>query len=212
MLLASKSLGLGLLTSAFAPEGVMERDSVFGWVPESQASDEIKAREMMSSTLLDGIEKSLQQANVKYVVDNKNKLQSLPLISDYILSSVRIVAPEYGCPDWEAAGGKYDKTCNISTIVHTPADNIQKIPDFVAMGKTGYSFNAGNKADYSHIEVNIPTGSSLDKNQLLAGISQKLPSWAFVFVASQKMDSGGYTAPVILTAGKPEFFITPDKG
>lgn len=207
-----QSLGLGLLTSAFAPKGGMERDSVFGWISESQASDKRKAWEMMSSTLLDGIEKSLQQANVKYVVDNKNKLQSLPLMSEYILSSVRIVAPEYGCPDWEAAGGNYDKTCNISTIVHAPAENIQKIPDFVAMGKKGYSFNAGNKADYSHIEVNIPTGSNLDKNQLLAGISQKLPSWAFVFVASQKMDSSGYTAPVILTAGKPEFFITPDKG
>lgn len=52
-----KSLGLGLLTSAFAPKGVMERDSVFGWVPETKAGDAGEAWELMSNTLLDGIEK-----------------------------------------------------------------------------------------------------------------------------------------------------------
>lgn len=76
-----KSLGLGLLTSAFAPKGVMERDSVFGWVPETKAGDAGEAWELMSNTLLDGIEKSLQQANVDYIVDNRNLHQDLPLVS-----------------------------------------------------------------------------------------------------------------------------------
>ncbi len=110
-----KSLGLGLLASTFALKGGMVRDSIFGWVPESQASDERKAWEMMSSILFDGIEKSLQQENIKFIVDSKNKYQKFPLVSEFIHSSVRIVAPEHGCPDWEAAGGNYDKTCNIST-------------------------------------------------------------------------------------------------
>lgn len=206
-----KSLGFGLLTTAFAPKGTMERDSIFGWVPESQASDDQKAWEMMSSTLLNGIEKSLQKANVKYVVNNKNKIQDFPLLSEYILSSVRIIAPEHGCPDWEAAGGDYFKTCTISTVVHAPSEKAQKIPDFITMEQRGYTFDASNNTDYSSITVNIPKGSNLDKNPLLASISQELPSWAFVFVASQKLDSGGYTAPVILTAGKAEFFITPDE-
>lgn len=207
-----QSLGLGLLTSAFAPKGGMERDSVFGWISESQASDKRKAWEMMSSTLFDGIEKSLQQANIKFIVDSKNKYQKFPLVSEFIHSSVRIVAPEHGCPDWEAAGGKYDKTCNISTVVHAPTENAQKTPDFIASGQKSYTFYADDVTDYSRIEVNIPKGANLNKNQLLARISRELPSWAFIFVASQKMDSGGYTAPVILATGKPELFITPQKG
>ena len=34
------SLGLGLLTRAFGSKGVMERDSVFGWIPESKAGNQ----------------------------------------------------------------------------------------------------------------------------------------------------------------------------
>ncbi|ENI8049718.1 hypothetical protein ABZW77_003327 [Vibrio cholerae] len=206
-----KSLGFGLLTSALAPKGVMERDSVFGWVPETQASDAGEAWELMSNTLLDGIEKSLQQANVKYIVDNRNLHQDLPLVSEYIYSSVRIVAPEYGCPEWETANRDYDQSCYVATVVYAPTKELRKAPDFVAAGQNGYGFYADDETDYSRIKVNIPKGSNLDKNQLLAGISRELPSWAFIFVASQKLDTGGYTAPVILTAGKAELFITPDQ-
>ncbi|NAX21116.1 hypothetical protein CAG65_07920 [Vibrio sp. V39_P1S14PM300] len=207
-----KSLGLGLLTSAFAPKGVMERDSVFGWVPETQAGDAREAWELMSSTLLDGIEKTLRQANVKYVVDNRNLHQDFPLMSEYIFSSVRIVDTEHGCPDWESANRDYDQSCYVATTVYAPTKAPRKAPDFVAGEQSGYGFYADDETDYSRIKVNIPKGSSLDKNQLLAGISRELPSWAFIFVASQKLDTGGYTAPVILTAGKAELFITPDQG
>ncbi|TMN19431.1 hypothetical protein FGD23_14160, partial [Salmonella enterica subsp. enterica serovar Typhimurium] len=79
--------------------------------------------------------------------------------------------------------------------------------DFLTAEPNGYGFYANDEADYSRIKVNIPKGSNMDKNQLLAGISRELPAWAFIFVASQKLDTGGYTAPVILTAGKAELFI-----
>lgn len=207
-----KSLGLGLLTSAFAPKGVMERDSVFGWVPDTLASDAGEAWELMSNTLLDGIQKSLQQANVEFTVDNRNVHQKLPLVSEYILSSLRIIAPEHGCPDWQEAGQSYDKSCSISTIVYAPTKAPRPIPAFITPGQAGYGFYADHKAEYSRIKVNTPKASNLDKNQLLAGISRELPSWAFIFVASQKLDTGSYTAPVLLTAGKAELFITPEQG
>ncbi|ECT2696914.1 hypothetical protein DY923_15620 [Salmonella enterica subsp. enterica serovar Montevideo] len=207
-----KSLGLGVLTSAFAPKGVIERDSVFGWLPETKAGNAREAWELMSSTLLDGIEKTLRQANVKYVVDNRNLHQDFPLMSEYIFSSVRIVDPEHGCPDWESANRDYDQSCYVATTVYAPTEEPRKVPDFLMAGQNGYGFYANDEADYSRIKVNIPKGSNLDKNQLLAGISHELPAWAFIFVASQKLNTDGYTAPVILTTGKAELFITPDQG
>lgn len=207
----SKSLGLGLLTRTFAPKGVMERNSVFGWVPETQASNAGEAWELMSNTLLNGIEKFLQQSNVEYIVDNRNLHQKLPLLSEYILSSVRIIAPEHGCPDWESTNKNYEQSCYVAATVYAPTKTAQKIPDFVLPGQNGYSFYADDKTDYSRIKVNIPKGSNLDRNRLFAGISRELPSWAFIFVASQKLDTGDYTAPVILNTGKAELFITPEK-
>ncbi|EJH7296008.1 hypothetical protein NF048_003490 [Salmonella enterica subsp. enterica serovar Typhimurium] len=156
-----KSLGLGLLTSAFAPKGVMERDSVFGWVPETKAGDAGEAWELMSNTLLDGIEKSLQQANVDYIVDNRNLHQDLPLVSEYIFSSVRIVAPEHGCPDWETANRDYDQSCYVATTVYAPTEEPRKVPDFLTAEPNGYGFYANDEADYSRIKVNIPKGALL---------------------------------------------------
>jgi hypothetical protein len=133
-------------------------------------------------------------------------------MSEYIFSSVRIVDPEHGCPDWESANRDYDQSCYVATTVYAPTEEPRKVPDFLMAGQNGYGFYANDEADYSRIKVNIPKGSNLDKNQLLAGISYELPSWAFIFVASQKLDTDGYTAPVILTTGKAELFITPDQG
>lgn len=208
----SKSLGLGLITSAFAPKGVMERDSVFGWVPETQAGNAEEAWELMSNTLLDGVENSLKQANVTYTVSNKNLRQKLLSLSEYIFSSVQIIAPKNGCSDWEKSGSDLGKICYVTVSVYAPTKKPRKIPDFVIPGTKGYGFYAGDETYYSRIEVNIPKSSSLNKNQLLAAISRELPPWVFIFVASQKLDTGGYTAPVVLTEGKAELFITPDQG
>lgn len=205
-----KSLGLGLLTTAFSPKGVMERDSVFAWMPATQASDSHHAWELMSATLLTGIEQTLQHAGVKYVVDNKNRHQDLPLMAEYILSSVRIVAPQKGCPGWEASGHSYEKSCSISTLVYAPTEQPRAIPDFVMAHQQGYAFLAGDDVEYSRIKVTIPEGATLDKNSLLASISKELPAWAAIFVASQRQAKGQYSAPVVLEQGRAELFITPE--
>lgn len=208
----SDSIGLGILTNALAPKGVMERDSVFAWVPETQVADAKEAWELMSETLLSGIEGSLQQANLEYVVDNRNLVQDIPLVAEYIFSSVRIVAPEHGCLDWEQANHEIKNSCYVQTIVYAPTNTPRKIPEFVVPGQSGYAFYAEDETEYSRFKVNIPEGATLEKNLLLAAISRELPPWAFIFIASEKQDNGSYSAPAILTKGKAELFITPDKG
>ncbi|MCX2835179.1 hypothetical protein [Microbulbifer thermotolerans] len=208
----NKSLGLGLLSSAIAPKGVMERDSVFGWIPETQAGDAEEAWELMSNTLLDGIEKSLQKVNVTYDITNKNLHRKILFIPESIFSSVQIISPEQGCPGWEESGRDLKKTCYVTTSVYAPTKEPRKVPDFVMPGTNGYAFYADDETEYARIKVNLPNSSSLDRNQLLAGISRELPSWVFIFVASQKLDAGGYTAPVVLSEGRAELFITPDQG
>ena len=41
-------------------------------------------------------------------------------MSEYIFSSVRIVDPEHGCPDWESANRGNDQSCYVAKTVYAP--------------------------------------------------------------------------------------------
>ncbi|MEI8632425.1 hypothetical protein P4S72_11245 [Vibrio sp. PP-XX7] len=161
----------------------------------------------MSKTLLSGIEKSLQQANLAYVVDGKNLYKDPFLGSAYITSSMRIITPAHGCPT------NQDDTpsCLVTTTVFAPTETPQQIPDFIAPAQYGYAFSASGNVSYSRIKLDLPKDSDLNRNQLLANISQQLPASIFIFVASSKLETRKYSVPMILTQGKAAFFITPSK-
>jgi hypothetical protein len=202
------SIGLGVASLLLAPKGVMERDSVFGWVPVSQADNPEKAREVMSETLVAGIETALSRAEITYKVDYRNTPQSV-LFTHYVFSQVRIIAPEQGCPSWEESGRMIEKTCYFYIAVFSPEKTPRPIPEFIIRNQNGYAFFANDPGEYSAILVNLPEGAQLDKTRLLATISRELPEWVFIFVASTKQADGRYSAPLVLEQGKPNFFITP---
>lgn len=205
------SLGLGLLTSAFEPDGVMERDSVFGWIPESQAANQKEAWQLMSDQLLSAIEESLQKSNTDYVVLNRNLHQDILFVSEYIYSSVAIVSPESGCPSVDEAE-RYYELCYFDVMVFEPSEDPQKIPGFVSANQTGYGFFANDEIDYSRVKLNLPKGADINRVVMFAGVSRALPSGIFIFMAPERQDEGGYSAPVILSEGEAELFITPHEG
>ncbi|ELF6482491.1 hypothetical protein ACOIPL_004162 [Vibrio fluvialis] len=206
----NQSLGFGLATTLFKPKGVMERDSLFGWVPESLASTPEQARQVMSEKALSATEAGLKQTQLNFEIGNRHLHLNVPFVGDYLYSSVQIIAPNQGCPTWEEAGKDLKQTCQISITVYSPADSSQAVPDFVLPQQTGYVFSANDSSDYSRLNVELPKRAKISKVQILSAISQHLPPWIFVFTASEKQENGKYSAPIVWDQGKAQLFVTPE--
>ncbi|ENG9289504.1 hypothetical protein ACXHQN_14850 [Vibrio cincinnatiensis] len=206
----NQSLGFGLATTLFKPKGVMERDSLFGWVPASLASTPEQARQVMSEKVLSATEAGLKQTQLYFEIGNRHLHQSIPFAGDYLFSSIQIIAPAHGCPTWEAAGKDLKQTCRINITVYSPTESSQVIPDFVLPQQTGYAFSANDSSDYSRLNVELPKRAKISKVQILSAISQHLPPWIFVFTASEKQENGKYSAPIVWEQGKAQLFVTPE--
>lgn len=195
----SSSVGFGIAAALLTPRSVSSQDSVFAWMPSTEAKNEIEAKNKLLSLEKNAIETALTSMGIKFVkyhATDKN-------------------AENY--QTYQIFGGKLKNcepvgNCAIVANVKTPIAN--EMSPALLNQKTSYAFvlprymsNFGDSVINIYVEKASKDNAQF-KNVILSSISKELPDWVFIYSAPRDKEYDRFPA-YILTQGKPEFFVVP---
>ena len=197
----TSGLGLGLVTSFLEQPDTASRNSVIAWMPKSEASSTKNAQEKLLSEMKTAIESTLEEMGLEYEATNGNSERKVEF---YFHSE------EYGCPIYKPGMTNVD-LCYIATEVFEPRE--AKAPSFVGVDEIdSYAFESNHSVYYNRFRVTPGKGSHVPSDKIYSLVSGKLPSWAYVYVASGNIQVGEskFKTPYLLDNSEPLLFIHPE--
>lgn len=197
----TSSIALGITGALFTARPASASDTLLAWMPVSEASSEIDAKNKLLIIEKNAIEKALTSMGIqfkKYHANDKN-------------------ADNY--QTYQIYGGKL-KNCepigNCAIVANVKMPIVNEMSPALLPKKTSYAFvlprymqNFGDSVINVYIEKASKENAKL-KNAILAGVSQELPNWAFIYSAPRDKEYDRFPA-YILSKGNPEFFVIPKK-
>lgn len=198
---AGEALGASLLFAALEPTSNFAKDSVFGWMPSSMATDPVQARARMSEVATSAMKKALNSLGYMHEVTLENYDQKAVFGggSAFLFSQITIIDEDKGCPAPDSVD-HYSKTCYVSSQIIEPSQSFE--PAFLGSSETWSFTTEGVKT--SSVKLNFPEGATVDRVSIIGAISEQLPDWAYIF-APQSDE----TPSMVLNSGKPLYFVEP---
>lgn len=186
---------------AFGPKQHSARNSLIAWMPVNEAVSSADAQTKLISHVKLSIESSLTELGVKFdlLYDKDGNL------------TYHFYSNEWDCPTWTNGKSKVSDMCSIKVRIVEP--NQDKAPAFIT-GVQGdaYAFTSGHDTDFNFINVTNGAASHAPEQAVYSKISEKLPVWAFLYLAPQQVkmnNSDKIVFPYLLEQGKPELFVYP---
>lgn len=186
---------------AFGPKQHGARNSLIAWMPATEAVSELDAQTKLLSHVKIAVESALADLGATFEVTlNKGGQFS------YIYHS-----KEWGCPTWLNGGRELSNMCQIDIKVVEPRRGTA--PGFITgVQGAGYSFTSGDGTEFNYLNVINGATSHAPEQAVYSKISEKLPAWAFLYLAPKKVKMGNgekIQFPYLLEQGKPELFVFP---
>ena len=196
-----EALGASLLFAALEPTSNFAKDSLFGWMPSSMATDAVQARAKMSEVTTSAMKNALGSLGYTYeaTLENYDQKAVFGGGSAFLFSQITIIAANQGCPSPDSVD-HYSKTCYVSSQIIEPNQGFE--PAFLGGGQAWSFTTEGVKA--SSVKLNVPEGVTLDSVSIIGAISANLPGWAYMF--TPQTDD---TPPMVVNKGKPLYFVEP---
>lgn len=210
------ALGLASALLSSQMKQMADRIVIMAWMPENNAPDSNAARQKLSNAINTAIEGAIQHIGLeKNASSPSTSEKELRLETSYFVEGE---GNGWSCPATDLEG-KYEDGlgCMIKTQVFTPeitqAPNVPGLP-----GGQVYAFTAHVHGKYSFTDwdrwsnINaypVYEKSSVDEGDLLFQVSQRLPSWVYIYVPAGKVkDKSGDKVdyPFVLNKGKMLLF------
>lgn len=203
-----QSLGLQVLGLSFKADTHGSRSSLLAWMPESEAGSKSAAEVAMVSYISNAIVNATESMG-GVAVEGKRT-------SKHVRNGVyvfNIVNPKWNCD--LISNTVPSETCAIAFRVVPPKQGLA--PTFVGgdgKGKSSYFFSGNSNYSFSRVAIGQGDDASMPEDELMAGISANLPSWAYLYNAPktlQTKDGESVPYPYILSEGQTKLFVVPEK-
>ncbi len=147
-----EALGASLLFAALEPTSNFAKDSLFGWMPSSMATDAVQARAKMSEVTTSAMKNALGSLGYTYeaTLENYDQKAVFGGGSAFLFSQITIIAANQGCPSPDSVD-HYSKTCYVSSQIIEPSQGFE--PSFLGGGQAWSFTTEGVKA--SSVKLNV---------------------------------------------------------
>ncbi len=202
-------LGISLLSSAFAPTPITEKDAAFGYVPVSKAATVLEARNLFAKQWTEAMEATLRELYPNAKIETEYaEYKKTWLVDEFYIGAVSITNESIGCFGYKGADAKRPREdhCTASIAVFTQKEVLTTPPPY---------FEGTAEQSYRLARSNIYTLSgqknAVDWTKVMAASVKHLPEQTVVYVAPHKTKDGKKTAPMVLEKDRINFFVKPQK-
>lgn len=200
-------LGISLLSSAFAPTSITEKDAAFGYVPLSKASTLIEARNLFAKQWTEAMASTLRELypNAEIETDYADYKKTM-LVGAFYVGAVSIKDESIGCFGHKGEDAKRPREdhCTASIAVFTQKEVLTTPPSYFG-GNSEQSYRVASSSIYT----TSGQKNAVDWTKIMAASVKYLPEHTVVYVAPHKTVDGKKTPPVVLEKDRINFFVKP---
>lgn len=200
-------LGISLLSSAFAPTPITEKDAAFGYVPLSKASTLIEARNLFAKQWTEAMASTLRELypNAEIETDYADYKKTM-LVGAFYVGAVSIKDESIGCFGCKGEDAKRPREdhCTASIAVFTQKEVLTTPPSYFG-GNSEQSYRVASSSIYT----TSGQKNAVDWTKIMAASVKYLPEHTVVYVAPHKTVDGKKTPPVVLEKDRINFFVKP---
>lgn len=200
-------LGISLLSSAFAPTPITEKDAAFGYVPVSKASTALEARNLFAKQWTEAMEATLRDMYPKAKIETDYAdYKKTMLVGAFYVGAVSITDESIGCFGYKGDDAKRPREdhCTASIAVFTQKEVLTTPPSY---------FEGTSEQSHRLARSDIYTFSgqknAIDWTKIMAASVKYLPEHTVVYVAPHKTGDGKKSPPMVLEKDRINLFVKP---
>lgn len=186
------------------PENYSGRPFLMAWVPKSSAANKEEAKKRLMEAVDTALLNTAKDMNVR--IEAAPKGAKLPKLSGVAFSMWQVVAPQYGCDDWN---------CAVMGYAHESEVNNWPTPEFLFGSMESESYRFAGYYDTKYPRVLFWQEKDKERRfpekDFYTALSKHLPAWVALYFPPGSIYQEGkpITYPVVFEKGEMLLFKSP---